>query len=129
MEIIKNQIKGKKGVTVCYTIPNFRFDETESKLKFDEFKFYTPAGEQDDGVKYFDVAGDEVLLERDTELDKKIFIVCTKDEGVIAYEILEGEDLDLIYGLEGDIVCIVFIPADPMEKIKIEYKEVYDESG
>jgi hypothetical protein len=129
MILNKHTIKGKKGETVCYTLPNFRFDSSDNKLKWDAFRFYTPEGNQtdDQGFKYFDVPGDEVLIERDDTLNKELLIIVTKDQGTEVVEILEGAETEAItIGLEGDIAASGFIPADPGEEISINYKEVTD---
>jgi hypothetical protein len=127
MILNKHTIKGKKGETVCYTLPNFRFDSSDNKLKWDAFRFYTPEGNQtdDDGFKYFDVPGDDALIERDDTLNKELMIIVTKDEGTEVVEILEGAETEPItIGLEGDIVAAGFISADAAEEITIDYKEV-----
>ncbi|NIM11528.1 MAG: hypothetical protein GTO45_16530 [Candidatus Aminicenantes bacterium] len=127
MILNRHTIKGKKGETVCYTLPNFRFDSSDNKLKWDAFRFYTPEGNQtdDDGFKYFDVPGDEALIERDDTLNKELMIIVTKDQGTEVVEILEGAETEaIVIGLEGDIVAAGFIPADAAEEITIDYKEV-----
>ena len=48
MILNRHTIKGKKGETVCYALPNFRFDSSDNKLKWDAFRFYTPEGNQTD---------------------------------------------------------------------------------
>lgn len=122
----KHTITGKKGETVCYTMPNFRYDSEDNKLKWDAFRFYTPLGQLSDeeGNMYFDVSSDEVLIERDDTLNKTNLIKVT-NEGVEVIEILEGAQMEeIIIGLEGDIVCTGFIPVDTAEEITIDYKEV-----
>jgi hypothetical protein len=43
INLIKNHIKGKKEKTICYEIPNIRLES--NYLKWDEFTFYSPAGD------------------------------------------------------------------------------------
>jgi hypothetical protein len=129
MQLTKHTIHGKKGTTVCYTLPNFRFDSSDNKLKWDAFRFYTPEGDRadDEGFKYFHVSGDEYLIERDDTLNKEFMIIVTKDEGTEVVEILEGAETEaIVIGLEGDIVAAGFIPADAAKEITIDYKEVTD---
>jgi len=125
MTLNKHTIEGKKGETVFYTMPNFRYED--NKLKWDAFRFYTPEGNQtdDEGFKYFDVPGDETLIGRDDTLNKELMIIVTKDQGTEIVEILEGAEMEEItIGLEGDIVCTGYIPAAVGEEITINYKEV-----
>jgi hypothetical protein len=127
MVLTKNTVKGKKGKTVSYTLPNLRFDITDNKLKWDAFRFHTPEGNQtnNEGFKYFDVPADEVLIERDDTLNKQLIIKITRDSGTEAIEILEGAEIEaIIIGLEGDVVAAGFIPANLEEEIIINYKEV-----
>ncbi len=127
MQLNKQTIHGKKGATVCYTLPNFRLDSSDNKLKWNAFRFYTPEGNQtdDEGFRFFDVPGDEVLIERDDTLNKEFMIIVTKDQGTEVVEILEGAETEaIVIGLEGDIVAAGFIPADPAGEINIDYKEV-----
>jgi hypothetical protein len=127
----KHIIKGKKGETVCYTLTNFRFDNNDNKLKWDSFKFYTPAAVQIDeqGFAYFDVPGDEISIERDPELNKKLIIKITISSGTEAIEILEGAESEPIsIGKEGDIVASGFIPADTTKEITIDFQEVIDDT-
>lgn len=129
MILNKHTIKGKRGKTVCYFLPNFRYDIND-KLKWDSFRFYTPEGDQtdDEGFKYFDVPGEEILLQRDVNLNKILMIIITKNEGTEILEIYEGAEMELLsVGLEGDIVVSGFIPSDPQQEISINYKEVIDE--
>jgi hypothetical protein len=122
----KHTIRGKKGETVYYTIPNFTLED--SIIKWDPFKFYTPVGDQtEDGFTYFNVPSEQILIERDDTLDKEFIIIITKDQAVEFIEILEGAESGTIQiGLEGDIVASGFIPANPAEEINIDYKEVSD---
>lgn len=126
MIIIPKTVKGTKGETVCYTIPNFRWNESTSTLAWDSFIFYTPAGSMVDkaSYKYFVVEGAEVLVERDSSLNKTFLIIVRKDTGIEALEVFEGNSTTINIGLEGDIICTGFIPADPAVEIQIEYKEV-----
>jgi hypothetical protein len=130
MLLNRHTITGKKGETVCYTMPNFRYDDNDNKLKWDAFMFYTPAGIQsDDQGTYFDVPGDEYLIERDDTLNKSLLIKVTLS-GTEVIEILEGAQMEeIVIGLEGDIVCTGFIPVDPEVEIVIDYKEVTDGSS
>jgi len=127
MNLQKLSIKGEKGQTVCYTINNFRFDPAENKLKWDAFRFFTPEGPQidEEGVKYFYVAADEVALERDNLLNKVILVKATRDNGTEVLEILEGAEMETVtIGLEGDIIISAFIPANTRQEIAVNYKEV-----
>lgn len=124
----KVSIKGKKGQTLIYTLNNVRFDEVDQKLKWDNTRIYTPLGDLDDnGLKFFDIQADEVLIERDDVLTKeiRIFMTITKVEAIEIYEGADMESTDL--GLEGDLVIFGTIPAGT-EEIRINYKEVYDDS-
>jgi hypothetical protein len=127
MILNKHTIRGKKGSTVCYTIPNFHFDINDNHLKWDDFRFYTPLGESmdEEGFRYFDVPADEVLIERDDTLTKDLIIIATQEEGVEVIETLEGAEGEVItIGLEGDIIVSGTIPASEEEEITIDYKEV-----
>jgi hypothetical protein len=129
MKMEKMMIKGKKGHTVCYSLPNFRFDSETNQLKWDAFSFYTPLGEllDEDGFRYFNVPAEELLIQRDDNLDKELVVMITKENGIEAVEILQGAIPDSInIGIEGDIVLSGFIPADTNEEIVFHYKEVTD---
>lgn len=129
MRINKQIIVGEKEKSVCYNVKNFRFDEGDNKLKWDDFKFYTPAGPKKDnrGFHFFDVPADEVTIKRDDALNKSLMVMVTRDRGIEAVEIYEGAEAENIsIGLEGDIVITGFIPADPMVEITVDYKEVSD---
>jgi len=125
MIITPKTVKGTKGETVCYTIPNFRFNEGTSTLAWDSFTFYTPAGSLVDsaGYKYFVVEGAEVLIERDSSLNK-ILLIIVRNTGIEAIECFEGTSTTINVGLEGDIICTGIIPYDPSLEIQVEYKEV-----
>jgi len=126
--LIPRVIKGQKGKTVIYKLENFRFDE-DNKLKWDNFKFYTPVGDKvENGFNYFDVPGGEILIERESDLDKYVMIVIRKEEGIEWYEEFDGASggADLSIGIEGDMVVIGFIPADENENVEIMVKEVID---
>ncbi|MCP5105082.1 MAG: hypothetical protein GY950_16965 [bacterium] len=127
MIINKSTIRGVKGTTVCYTLENFRFDNSDGQIKWDAFKFYTPLGDltDDEGFKYFDVPADDVPIDRDADLSKGLMVMVTKDNGIEAIETLEGAESDMVsIGLEGDIIVSGYIPSDPGEDIIIDYKEV-----
>lgn len=127
MILKKHTIRGKKGKTVCYSIPNIRFDETQNVLKWEAFRFYTPVGNQKDehGFEYFDVTADEIPIQREKDLDKHLVVKVSRDEGVEAIEVLEGAQHEtMTVGLEGDFVINGYIPSDPAIEIAIDYKEV-----
>jgi hypothetical protein len=127
MILNKHTIRGKKGSTVCYSLPNFHFDSNDNHLKWDDFRFYTPVGESmdEEGFRYFDVPADEVLVERDDMLAKDLMIIATQDEGVEVIETLEGAEGEVItIGLEGDVIISGTIPAVDEEEVVIDYKEV-----
>ncbi len=129
MQLIKHTIQGKKGVTVCYTIPNFRFDDDAKQLKWDAFRFHTPEGDKKDadGFQYFDVPADYVPIQRDDQLNKQLLVITTLKKGVEALEIYQGATPEPItIGLEGDIIATGIIPSDPNRDIIIDYKEVTD---
>ena len=127
MQLVKHTIYGKKGSTVSYSIPNIRFDNDESKIKWDSFRFYTPKGDKvdTDGFKYFDVPEDEVAIIRDDDLNKMLIIIATVDQGIEAIESFEGEESETItIGLEGDIIISAVIPTSLENEIIVDYKEV-----
>jgi hypothetical protein len=129
MILNKHTIHGEKGKTVCYSMPDFRFDASDNKLKWGAFRFYTPEGGSvdEEGFAYFDVPAEEILIQRDESLDKEIIITTTRDNGAEAVEILEGAEIEpIIVGIEGDFVATGFIPASPHQEIVIDYKEVTD---
>ncbi len=132
----KINIAGKKGKTVCYTIQNLLITEgtTSINIKWDPWRFYTPAGnltEAGTDNKYFEVQALDETLTRET-LDKEIVIAIKLDTAsgesniyVIEKYLVEQGDLPIkIEGLEGDFVLWGTIPADPEQEIQIEYKEV-----
>jgi len=121
----KIAIIGEKGKTVCYTINNFRY-ENES-ICWESFNFYTPLGVSIDteGHAYFEVPAISEIIQRDETLNKEVLIKVTQAEGIEIIEILEGAaPLKIAIGLEGDIVCMAYVPADLLEDIQISYKEV-----
>ena len=124
----KSTIIGKKGITVVYSINNFRFDSQDNKLKWDAFKFYTPEGNlEEDSFKYFDVSAEEYLIERHASLNKQLLIKVTVADGIEAIEIEEGVNSPMIeIGLEGDIIIFADIPTDTAKDITVNYKEVLD---
>jgi hypothetical protein len=127
IDLTKHTIKGKIGSTVVYRLANLRFDESDNKLKWDSFRFYTPLGNRVDekGYKFFAVPADEIPIERDDILDKELAVIITEKNGVEAVEIFEDAENETIsIGLEGDIVVTGFIPADPQKEIELHYKEV-----
>ena len=128
----KQTIIGKKGITVVYSIANFRFDVNNNKLKWDQFRFYTPEGsstETIDGIEYkfFTVSAEEYLLERHVSLDKNLMVITEVGKPTKAIEIEDGATGEQItLGLEGDIIISGYIPTDPTVDIEIKYKEVTD---
>lgn len=124
----KTIITGEKGKTVCYQLANFRYEE--GYICWDVFKFYTPLGTQTDtdGHKYFEVPAISELIERDDVLNKEILFKVTQSESTVVVEIIEifesAASPAISVGIEGDIVCVVFVPTDPGQNIEIEYKEV-----
>ncbi|MGD2087257.1 MAG: hypothetical protein PVH61_13820 [Candidatus Aminicenantes bacterium] len=93
-------IKGNKGKTVIYSIPNFQYDDL--KIKWDAFKFFTPVGDQVDaeGFSYFDVPADVIPITRDDTLDKVIFVISIYTGSqfeVIPIELFAGQDFTVIY--------------------------------
>jgi len=128
MSVNNSMIKGKKGCGVVYKVENFAFDEDNETISFDAYRFYTPIAELEDseGFKYFDVDEDLIPLERDDTFNTYFYlIVRTTGNGVTEYfPVLEPADFDIRLGIEGDIVCLGFIPTDPNEAISITLKEV-----
>lgn len=123
MTIIKRNIKGEKGRTIFYRIPNIRAEG--AYLKWDAFRFYSPLGVITDteGDTCFDVEANEILISRDDTLNIELKILVTKDGGVEVFEVLEGAEHSIQLGLEGDVIINGFIPVGTGEII-IEYKEV-----
>lgn len=128
----KHTIQGNKGVTVCYTINNLRVEA--DSLKFDAFRFYSPAGDQTDGegFKYFDVPADEVQLDRDPELDTEIQVV--HRGGITTAYKFYPDATENIPGIEntdsaGDTIINIRIPTDTGTEITVSYKEVTDASN
>jgi len=123
----RHVITGKKGRTICYKIAGFRYDKQDECIKWDDFRFYTPEGDQvdSDGFEYFDVPADEILIQRDPDLDKELLVIITRHRGVDAVEVLAGAEMDpLIIGLDGDIVANCFIPASTTQELVLDYKEI-----
>jgi len=123
--IRKLTIRGKTNSTVLYQISNLRIEG--DYLKFDSFRFYSPAAEliDENEVKYFDVPADQVGISRDDTLNKEIQVYITLANGAEAVEILEGATPpDISVSNEGDLVITIIIPADLGKDIDIEYKEV-----
>lgn len=121
----KITVTGEKGKTICYELSNFRYEN--QCVCWDTFRFYSPLGVQvnADGNKYFDVPGISEIIERDDTLNKEVLFKVTQSDGIEVIEILEGASPPYMsVGLDGDIVCVLFVPADPQESIQIEYKEV-----
>ncbi|MCP5106005.1 MAG: hypothetical protein GY950_21655 [bacterium] len=136
MKLEKLTIHGKKGKTVCYSLPNFRFDDRDNKLKWDAFRFYTPVGKiaDQEGRRFFNVMGAEVLIRRNHSRDSKLILKITRERGLEVLEFPDsartaaaGDGAASFTGhadLEGDIVATAFIPANPGKEIVIHYKEV-----
>lgn len=128
MKVNKLNICGKRGETVCYSIKDFNVDESAVSVSWNEFKFYTPAGEKKDseGFDYFEVPSGNLSIQRDEKLDK-IYLVIAEQGNSRALEILEGATMDPInMGLEGDIITVVSVPSDASQEISVDYKEVTD---
>ena len=81
--LAKHIIQGNKGKTVYYSIEDFRYvyNETDLKIKWDAFLFYTPLGTETDesNLKYIGVPADEIEIQRDPVLDKDFLITITVD--------------------------------------------------
>ncbi len=128
----KQIIIGKKGLTVVYSMANFRFDTSDNKLKWDQFRFYTPEGDSTETVdsieyKFFTVSAEEYLLERHASLNKILMISTAVGSPTKAIEIEDGAAGEqIVLGLEGDIIISGHIPTDPTVDIEIKYKEVTD---
>ena len=124
------RIAGKKGETVCYSIPALEITETTDgiNLKWAAFRFYTPEGNLvDEGYKYFEVEALNETLYRETIA--KEFKILIKTGGIYLIEKYLGtQEIEpiIIEGLEGDIVLTGIIPANQAETISIEYKEVFN---
>ena len=124
-----SQVKGKKGTTVVFSIPNAPI--TGNLLTWDSFRFYTPEGNQEEnGIKYVEVSGDEVDLSRDPELYKEIFVYALFGT-ITARGFFEGENISLPeFGLNGDILFIIRIPSEEKGgEIKVEQREVIDDTN
>ncbi len=128
MDVRKSLINGRKGETVCFTIKNFIVHSENSSINWNEFRFYTPVGEEVDseGYKYFEVPAGNISVVRDEILNKTILVIAEQNNSRVL-EILEGAEMEIInLELEGDIVAIANIPADASEEIVVVYKEVTD---
>ncbi len=127
MILNQHTIRGIKGKTIFYSLPNFRYDTDDHLLKWDAFKFYTPVGEltDEEGFHFFDVPAEEILIGRDDQLNKEMLIMVDQSQGVTVLESMEGAVWDPItIGLEGDVIASGYIPCDPQKEIVIDYKEV-----
>lgn len=123
-----SQVIGEKGKTIIYSIPNVRI--VDDSLMWDSFRFYTPVGTlvDSEGYHYFDVLGDELLIERDEALDREIVVFVTQQNGIEAAGFYEGELPSIpSFDSDGDIIINIFIPCNPENEIKIEVKEVIDD--
>jgi hypothetical protein len=122
-------IHGRKGETVCYSLPNFRYDGIDKKIKWDAFRFYTPLGQiaDNEGFRFFNVIGKQILMQRDKSFNKELFVKITQERGIEVFEVPEGTETNsFATGLEGDIVVTAFIPTNPIDEITVEYKDVID---
>lgn len=129
MILKKHTIQGRKGKTVCYSLPNFRYDGSDNKLKWDAFRFYTPLGHiaDNEGFRFFNVMGEQILLRRDERFNKELNVRITQERGIEVFDVPEGTETDsFATGLEGDVVITAFIPADPDDEITVDYIEVTD---
>ncbi len=71
--------------------------------------------------------GDSITIERDSQLDKFVFVYCMNGE-VFAEGFYEGDDIVLpSFDIPGDILFTVFIPKNPEQEIIIEKREVVDD--
>ncbi len=125
MKLTKHSIKGIPGITICYTLPNIRIDG--DFLKWDAFRFYSPEGTKKDEKEglYFDVPAEEILIQRDTVLDKELIICVSLSEGVEVIEILEGADRpEIQFSTTGDIIISGYIPANTAKEVSVNFKEV-----
>jgi hypothetical protein len=122
--IEKKTIKGIKGVTLCYTICNPRLEG--NLLKWDAFRFYTPSGNMDDGDKYYDIPAENVSLEQDSILSKKLQVIVLEGN-IDVVELLEGAQraAPLQIGLNGDVIITAYIPSQG--DIIVTYKEIVHE--
>ena len=125
--IIKGDIKYKqqKGKGVYYQIPNLRYEEQTSLLKFDSFKFFTPAGDLRDGegFYFFQVQADEIPIERDTTYNKEIFVIINRGT-VDYYPVFLHSDavgLSLKLGQDSELMAKINIPVNG--EIIIEFFE------
>jgi hypothetical protein len=128
MQFKKQTIRGKKGKNICYTIANFRYNETEKKISWDAWRFYSAKSVQkdDEGFGYIDVPAAEIDVTPDALLDKDLIVVVST-EGVNVYITLEGETGPgiTITDASGDIVISGTIPSTLSgEEPVIYYKEV-----
>jgi hypothetical protein len=129
MGIIKNTIKGHKGTTVVFSIPNATI--TGNLLTWETFRFYTPEGNQDEnGNKYFAIPAEQVDISRDPELYREIFVFCQEGQ-ITAKGYYEGENIALPdFGLKGDMLFIIRMPPEENgNEIKIEQREVIDDNS
>ena len=120
MNIEKKTIKGKKGITVIYTLKNFVITEIPKgiNIKWEPFTFYSPKGN-------FSVPGISENIFRDDTLDKTIFVIVSKTNGIEIIEVFEdSEDPGIVIEAEGDIVAFFMFPAYIKKKISGVYKEV-----
>ena len=128
--IVKKQIiRGRMGRTVCYSMPNFRFDRSDNKIKWDAFRFYTPLGNiaDSEGTRFFNVMGGAIPVHRDRWVNKQLFVKITRNRGIETFQVPGYAKINSRAAtLEGDIVVTIFIPTDPGEEITVLYKEVTD---
>jgi hypothetical protein len=129
MTLKKVTVLGRKGKTVCYSLSNLRYDSIDNKLKWDAFRFYTPLGHiaDNEGLRFFNVMGGQIQLQRDECFNKKLYVRITQERGIEVFEVPEGtEKNSFATGLGGDIVVTAYIPANPDNEISVEYRDVTD---
>jgi hypothetical protein len=127
----KITINGKKGITVCYQINNFRYDSATSTIAWDLFRFYSPRATEtdDEGFNYLTIEAVEIDVTPETNLNKSILIKIsmTDTDAVQVYITYEGEaEPDVkATGSDADIVITGTIPSlNSGESLEIDYKEV-----
>jgi len=122
----KRTVKNVIGKGIVYSFKNFHADENDNKIKWDNFKFYTPLGNltNANGRRYFEVEAEEYVIERGT-ISKRFIIKVDKENGLEAIEWdIDSTREGIRMGLEGDIIVRGFIPSDPTQEITIVYMEV-----
>ncbi len=122
---------GEKGKTVLFS-PKIWNEESTGKLKIDSFRFYTPLDgltSDENGHTYYDAPQDEVLIQRDGDYDKEMFIFVKAGQGIQAYSTFLNEQapgLEITFDKEGDLIAKIYIPTDPQDDIIVDYYERKD---